>query len=85
MNTQQTEQQDKPPATSRWLTPRQVTRQQYLWLVALFTLLGVIGGYTYYALVGCNTGTCAITSNPYISMAWGGLLGYLLHDVFIKK
>jgi phage shock protein E len=41
-------------------------------------VLGAIGGYVYYAEVGCITGSCVITSNPYISTAYGALLGALL-------
>lgn len=37
--------------------------------------LGAIGGYAYYALVGCSTGSCPITSNPWISTGWGALIG----------
>ncbi len=65
--------------------PRFVDQRRYLGVVAAFTLLGVVGGYAYYALIGCNTGGCAITSNPYMSMVWGGLFGYLLPDLFVKK
>lgn len=38
-------------------------------------VLGSIAGYTYYALVGCSTGSCPITSNPWISTFWGALIG----------
>lgn len=48
-------------------------------------LVGVIGGFLYYRLVGCNSGGCAITSNPYMSVLWGGLMGYLLADIFKIK
>lgn len=41
------------------------------------TILGITGGYLYYYYVGCNRG-CAITSNPYASMIWGGAIGLLL-------
>lgn len=47
-------------------------------------VVGIIGGYLYYSLVGCKTGTCAITSNPWLSMLWGGIMGYLLFDMFSK-
>lgn len=53
--------------------------------VGIFTLAGVAGGYAYYALVGCKTGGCAITSSPVMSVIWGGLLGYLLPDYFFKE
>ncbi|GAB1416853.1 DUF6132 family protein [Paludibacter sp.] len=47
--------------------------------------VGMIGGYLYYYFVGCASGTCAITSNPYISIIYGGVLGYLFFDIFKKK
>ena len=34
-------------------------------------------GYAWYRLVGCSTGSCPITSNPWMSTAWGALIGYL--------
>lgn len=48
-------------------------------------ILGAIGGYLYYHFVGCNSGSCAITSNPYMSILWGGVMGYLLFDIFKLK
>ena len=48
-------------------------------------LVGGIGGFAYYHFVGCASGTCPITSNPYISVIYGALLGYLLFDMFKKK
>lgn len=45
-------------------------------------LLGAFGGYLYYHFIGCTSGTCAITSNPYMSILWGGLMGYLVADIF---
>jgi xanthine/uracil permease len=48
-------------------------------------IVGLIGGYLYYYFVGCNSGTCPITSNPWISTLYGGLMGYLLFDLFKKK
>jgi hypothetical protein len=47
--------------------------------------LGGTGGFAYYHYVGCASGTCPITSNPYISVAYGALMGYLLLDMFKKK
>jgi len=44
-------------------------------------LVGAVGGYLYYHFVGCASGTCPITSNPYVSIAYGALLGYLLSDI----
>lgn len=58
-------------------------RISYLTLIGL--IIGAIGGYIYYAKVGCVSGTCAITSNPWMSIAWGGAFGYLVFDMFDKK
>jgi len=46
------------------------------------TILGIIGGYIYYIKIGCVSGSCAITSNPWLTMLWGGLMGYLIFDIF---
>jgi len=46
---------------------------------------GAMAGFIYYRTVGCSSGSCAITSNPYLSMVWGGMLGYLLADIFKIK
>lgn len=40
--------------------------------------MGAVGGYVYYALVGCRGESCPIWSNPWYSVGWGALLGYLL-------
>jgi hypothetical protein len=48
-------------------------------------VVGILGGYLYYAKVGCTSGSCPITSNPWMSMLWGGIIGYLLGDMFTKK
>jgi len=42
-----------------------------------FVVIGLIGGYSYYYYIGCMSGTCPITSNPYISTIYGGLIGLL--------
>jgi presenilin-like A22 family membrane protease len=42
------------------------------------SLAGGIAGFAYYYYVGCASGTCAITGNPYISTAYGAVIGYLL-------
>ena len=37
--------------------------------------LGALGGFLYYNYIGCVTGTCAITSNPWLSTGYGALIG----------
>ena len=39
------------------------------------TALGALLGFAYYFFIGCKSGTCAITSNPYISTAYGAVIG----------
>ena len=46
--------------------------------MALFVLIGGGVGYAYHRFVGCRTGACAITANPYISTVYGAVMGYLL-------
>jgi hypothetical protein len=48
-------------------------------------ILGAIGGYIYYIEIGCNSGTCPLTSNPYMSILWGAAMGYLLGDIFKRN
>ena len=46
--------------------------------ISLFILVGGIGGFAYYYFIGCETGTCPITRNPYISTSYGALIGLIL-------
>ena len=47
----------------------------YFWKPFIATVIGAIAGFLYYYFVGCTSGTCAITSSPYMSIIMGGLLG----------
>ncbi|MBU2650810.1 MAG: hypothetical protein KKA81_07735 [Bacteroidetes bacterium] len=55
------------------------------WLSVAGIALGALGGYIYYIRIGCNSGSCPITSNPWMSMLWGAAIGYLLFDMFSGK
>ena len=41
----------------------------------LFTAGGALVGLAYYYFVGCPTGACPLTSNPFITMAYMGFIG----------
>lgn len=43
----------------------------------LFTLGGIIAGFAYYYFIGCRSGSCPITSSPYISSIYGGIIGFV--------
>jgi hypothetical protein len=59
------------------------TRTYLFWLTGI--IIGGVAGYIYYIKVGCVTGTCSITSNPYLSILWGALIGYFIADLFVGK
>lgn len=46
--------------------------------------LGALAGWGYWAFVGCNSGSCPITSNPLISTIYGAFVGILLAGTFKK-
>lgn len=48
-------------------------------------LIGAGLGFAYYYFIGCYNGTCVISSSPYISTAYGGLIGYLFTFPSKKK
>ena len=48
-------------------------------------LAGAISGYMYYRLVGCASGTCAITSSPINSTVYGAVMGALLFSMFKRE
>ena len=48
----------------------------------ILAILGVIGGslagYFYWKFIGCNSGTCLITSKPINSTIYGAVMGGLI-------
>jgi uncharacterized membrane protein YhaH (DUF805 family) len=77
--------EEKNIHTEKTKSSGNISRKMYLWVIGIFTLVGVAGGYAYYAMVGCNIeGGCAIKSNPYLMVLWGGAMGYLVPDMFLK-
>ncbi len=48
------------------------------------TFVGAGLGYAYYYFVGCNSGTCAITSKPLNSTLYGAVMGLLFFSSILK-
>ena len=57
--------------------PKQNGWRRYLPMMIL-AAAGAIAGFLYYRLVGCASGACPITSNPYSSTVYGGVIGTLI-------
>jgi hypothetical protein len=51
------------------------------WKPALGIIIGGTIGFAYYSFVGCSSGSCTITSNPYLSILFGGFFGF----AFVKR
>lgn len=47
-------------------------------------LVGALAGFLYWNFIGCNSGSCAITSSPLNSTLYGALLGGLVFSIFKK-
>ena len=54
-----------------------------LWIIG--AVAGGIGGFLYWKLIGCNSGTCAITSSPRNSTIYFAVMGALLFSMFKKN
>jgi hypothetical protein len=54
-------------------------------MTILGIVLGAIAGYAWYRFVGCSTGTCPITSNPWTSTLYGGVMGGLSFTTLLSK
>lgn len=51
-------------------------------LTIIGVTIGAIAGFLYWKFVGCNSGTCAITSNPINSTLYGSVMGGLIFSMF---
>jgi len=56
-------------------TFKEFIRSAYFWKPAAGVIIGGVLGFLYYYYVGCNSGSCGITSNPFSSILFGGVLG----------
>ncbi|MEJ2048824.1 MAG: DUF6132 family protein [Calditrichota bacterium] len=46
--------------------------------LSIFTIGGAVIGFAYYYFVGCRSGSCPLTSNPFITTVYGSLIGLVL-------
>ncbi|MBL7997327.1 MAG: hypothetical protein JNL32_01695 [Candidatus Kapabacteria bacterium] len=51
-------------------------------LILIGVAIGAVSGYAYYSFVGCESGTCAITSDPLNSTLYGSVMGGLVFSMF---
>lgn len=40
-------------------------------------VIGAALGFAYYRFIGCQSGVCPLTSNPWISTGYGALIGFV--------
>lgn len=59
-------------------TIKEFFTSSYFWKPFAGVAIGGTAGFLYYYFIGCSSGSCAITSNPYLTTVWGGLFGYLM-------
>jgi hypothetical protein len=70
MNTDNTSQ-----TAQRAPTDEQAQKRRGRIRLAIGIGLGAVAGFAYYYFIGCNSGTCPITSNPWISTVYGSVVG----------
>ena len=51
-------------------------------LLTVGILIGSVAGLLYWKFFGCESGSCPISSSPYISTLYGAILGGLLFSIF---
>jgi len=49
--------------------------------IIIGAVVGGIAGFLYYRFIGCRSGACIITGNPYVSTIYGAVLGGLLANL----
>jgi hypothetical protein len=59
-------------------TVKEFFKSSYFWRPFLGIFIGALAGFLYYYFIGCSSGSCAITSNPYKSIFFGGFFGFFL-------
>ena len=52
-----------------------------IWRVLIGAVVGGGAGLAYYKLIGCSTGACPLTRNPFVSTLYGMIVGALVASV----
>lgn len=50
-------------------------------VIVIGAVVGGVVGYLYYRFIGCRSGACIITGNPYISTLYWAVLGGLIANL----
>ena len=56
-------------------------RSKKMIAIIIGAVAGGIVGFLYYRFIGCRSGACIITGNPYISTIYGAVLGGLVANL----
>lgn len=54
-------------------------------LVILGVMVGALAGFLYWKFIGCDSGSCAITSKPLNSTVYGSVMGGLVFSMLKKE
>jgi hypothetical protein len=60
-----------------------ITKNNFSGIIGV--IAGGVGGFLYYNSVGCSSGSCSITANPWVSIIWGAFFGYFASGLFKSK
>ena len=44
-------------------------------------IIGAVIGFAYYRFIGCSSGVCPITSNPWASTLYGAFMGFMIATI----
>ncbi len=48
-------------------------------------IIGAVIGFAYYRFIGCSSGVCPITSNPWASTLYGAFMGFMIAAIGSSK